>query len=393
MDKKTLLVSSLGIILSVITIILGKSGIIKDASVIVKRNNLVIEVYSKVKLSDLITLKEGTTLIDKEIDTSEIGKKNITFSYKNKLGQVKNDTFQLTIVDKTPPIMWISDTYTIVRGNNIDIEENIFCADNYDKKPNCKVIGEYNSDEVGEYKLTYLVEDKSKNTLKKEFTLQVIEESPNYSSSKVTLSDVRANYLTANSIIGIDVSKWQGDIEWKKVKDSGVEFVMIRLGTQIGPGKESNIDRYFSKNIKEAKEVGLDVGVYYFSYASTVKEAKAQAKWVIEMLDGYTLDLPVVFDWECYDSFDDFELNLHELNEISNSFLESIKEAGYIPMHYASKNYLEKVWTEIDSNIWLAHYTNKTNYQGKYQMWQLTNKGTIPGIKGDVDIDILYFEK
>lgn len=393
MNKKTIIISSLGIVLSVVTIIFGKSGIIKDASMIVKRNNLVIEVYSKVKLSDLIVLKEGTTPIDKEIDTSEIGKKNITFSYKNKLGQVKNNTFQLTVVDKTPPIMWIPDTYTIVKGSNANIEKNVFCADNYDRKPQCKVIGKYDLNKVGEYKLTYLVEDESENTLKKEFILKVIEESPNYSSSKISLSDVRTNYMTDNSIIGIDVSKWQGDIDWQKVKESGIEFVMIRLGTQIGPGKESNIDRYFAKNIKEAKEVGLDVGIYYFSYASNVKEAKDQAKWVIENLDGYTLDLPVVFDWECYDLFDDFELNLHELNEISNAFLESIKEAGYMPMHYASKNYLEKVWTEIDSNIWLAHYTNKTNYQGKYQMWQLTNKGTIPGIKGNVDIDILYFEK
>ena len=164
---------------------------------------------------------------------------------------------------------------------------------------------------------------------------------------------------------------------------------MIRIGTQQGPGKDSVIDPYFKKNITGAKEAGLKVGVYYFSYAASIKEAKEQAEWVVNELAPYELDLPVVFDWECYGNLKEYKLNLYELNEMANQFLERINRSGYQSMFYASKNCLEKLWVYIEHDIWLAHYTEKTNYEGDYLLWQFTNVGKISGIDGNVDIDLM----
>ena len=168
---------------------------------------------------------------------------------------------------------------------------------------------------------------------------------------------------------------------------------MIRLGTQIGAHEDSKLDDYFLENIKGAKEVGIKVGVYYYSYASSKKEARDQAKWVVKNLKGFDLDLPVVFDWECYSMFNSFSISFYDLNRIADSFLGEIRHYGYQPMLYASKNYLEKIWTSFDSKVWLAHYTTYTNYQGDYLMWQLTNHGVVSGIQGEVDIDLGYFKK
>mgnify|MGYP001624804338 CR=1 FL=1 len=130
--------------------------------------------------------------------------------------------------------------------------------------------------------------------------------------------------------------------------------------------------------------------MYFYSYANSNKEAKEQAQWVLKQIKEYDLTLPVVFDWECYSSFNTMELSLFGLNSIAESFLSEIKEKGYDTMIYASKNYLNAIWTYQQEDVWLAHYTEKTDYEGEYKMWQLCSDGKIDGISTDVDIDILY---
>ena len=100
--------------------------------------------------------------------------------------------------------------------------------------------------------------------------------------------------------------------------------------------------------------------------------------------------MPVAFDWECYSTFNDMSLSIFGLNDVSNTFLDEVKKRGYKVMLYASKNYLESIWTYEKHPIWLAHYTSYTNYTGKYVMWQLTDKGKIDGIDKLTDIDIYY---
>ncbi len=188
----------------------------------------------------------------------------------------------------------------------------------------------------------------------------------------------------------IDVSKWQEDIDWKKVKEAGVNYAMLRLGTQKNVDEDSILDAYFEKNIKEAKENGVKVGVYYYTYANDINDAKEQAKWVIEQLKDYELDLPVAFDWECWRKFNDFNISIHDLNEIGRTFLKEVESAGYKVVNYGSKNYLEKLWDLEEYDTWVAHYTKETNYSKDYIMWQFTDTGLLSGVKGPVDFNYLY---
>ena len=330
---------------------------------------------------------------DFEIDTTTLGTNEVSFRYKDSYGKHKS-SFKIEIEDTTKPLIWVSGSYTYTIGSNKNLEDSVLCADNYDKKPTCWIEGEYDLKTKGNYSLTYKAKDQNGNLEEIPFTLRVIEKKQNNntgssSSSFVSLEEIKENYVTDDVILGIDVSKWQGDIDWEEVKNQGIEFAMIRLGTQSGIHKESVLDTYFQKNIKEAKESGIKVGVYYYSYATSIEESKEQANWVIKQLSSYKLDLPVVFDWECYTYFNSFEISLYDLNEIANAFLKVIEDNGYQPMFYGSKNYLEKIWTSIDYEIWLAHYTKETTYQGNYKMWQFTSSGRVPGISTLVDVDIL----
>ncbi len=376
----------LGISLILLVIMLFYINLLKTQEIFYK-----VEIYQKVKLSDIIV--DHNLSEDKEIQATELGNQEITYQYLEQ-GKKKNAKIKIKAIDKTPPLVWLGSTYTVQQGSKIDLEESILCIDNYDRTPNCHIIGDYDLNKVGEYPLTYVALDASQNETRVDFTLRVIEKSINEGNTstntkRVTLEEVKNKYLTNDAILGIDVSKWQGEINWQEVKSSGVEFVMIRMGTQQSPGKDSVVDPYFEANITGAKKVGLKVGVYYFSYAASVQEAKEQAEWVTKKLAPYELDLPIVFDWECYGNLKEYKLNLYELNELANQFLEQINSSGYQSMFYASKNYLEKLWIYIEHDIWLAHYTEKTNYEGDYLLWQFTNVGKIPGIAGNVDIDLM----
>ena len=132
------------------------------------------------------------------------------------------------------------------------------------------------------------------------------------------------------------------------------------------------------------------MGVYYYSYAKNTKEAYDQAMFVLDNIKDYKLDLPIVFDWECFKYYNLLDINIHDLNMIADKFLSTIKEHGYDVMLYSSKVYLENFWKYIDYDVWLAHYTNKTNYEGKYVMWQFTNLAILDGINGEVDVSVCY---
>ena len=166
---------------------------------------------------------------------------------------------------------------------------------------------------------------------------------------------------------------------------------MIRIGSKREVNGKITIDEYFLNNIKNAKEAGLNVGVYLYSVATTKEEAIDEADWVIETLNGEKLELPVVFDWEDFEDWNSFKLSFYDVNTIANAFIDRINSKGYIGMLYSSKFYLETIWTNKENHpVWLAHYTLKTDYKGNYNIWQLSNTGQIDGINGNVDIDIMY---
>ena len=402
MKKKIIIISSLGaflIILGSIISILAPPEIDNTGYTLIE--NLKVPVYSKLKVKDLIASIDGKVITNKTLNTEELGKQEVSFVYKDKNNKEKRGVFTIDVVDEEKPLVWLSGSYSARVGSDLNLEDEIFCADNYDSNPTCKIEGTYDLNTAGTYNLTYVATDSNKNEERINFTLNVYEPAPATTTQTpapaeereevvTAFNDVVATHKDENTEIGIDVSKWQGDIDFKKVKDAGATFVMIRVGSQQGVEGEYILDPYFKQNIENALANDLKVGVYFYSYANSKKEAVKQADWVLDQIKDYEITLPIAFDWECYNSFNQMELSLFGLNEVAESFLEKVEDKGYDGMLYGSKNYLNSIWKYHDYDVWLAHYTDQTDYDSHYVMWQLCQDGRIDGINTAVDINVLY---
>ena len=341
---------------------------------------------------------QGELTEDKKIDTGELGNKTVEFQYKSIRNKKKTKSFQINIVDTSKPMIYMSGSLTVKKGYNKDIVDLIFSGDNADSTPERKIIGDYDLNKIGKYNLTYSIKDKSGNEETQDFTLNVVESTNSGTIQggvkKINFADALEKYKNSDTKLGIDVSQWQGDIDWNKVKEAGAEFAIIRLGYQKGYEKDNALDPYFTKNIKGAKEAGLDVGIYLYSYAKTKEEAEKQANFIADNLDGLKVDLPIAFDWESWSDFVKCNMSFYDINQLAHTYINTLESRGYKGSLYGSKNYLQRVWyTDEFENIWLAHYTSKTDYDNKYFLWQMCNTGRIDGINGDVDIDILYVQK
>lgn len=206
---------------------------------------------------------------------------------------------------------------------------------------------------------------------------------------------------TAAVTNGIDVAKYQGIIDWKQVAEAGIDFAMIRVGyrtMESGIIKEDEMARY---NMQEAAANGVKLGVYFFSTAITEAEALEEAKWVAEYIAGYPITYPVAYDCEGFDKQTNrhYSLTKEERTNLAAVFMDSIYEAGYTPMFYGAKNELtddlkwETSKLEKRYKIWVSQYAaiEKTDYTGAFAMWQRSSTGSVPGIDGEVDLNIAYF--
>lgn len=399
MDKKKMIiiVSVVGVILLVVGMFMFSYKLyqIKHAKINVKLNkDLVVEVYDQVHVSDFIKSMNGKLIDDEVIDTTKIGTKNITFQYINDDKIKVSYSFQVEVVDNTPPIIGVSN-YTVTKGYSDDLSKVFFCGDNYDDAPSCVIEGDYDVNTLGTYPLKFIATDSSGNENSGNFTLSVIEKPDNTKSnntkpSYIPFSDIVKEHKNKKTMVGIDVSHWQGEIDYQKLKESNVEFAFIRVGTENAKG-ELYLDTKFEDYITGFNKVGIPVGIYYYSYADSVKRAEKEAKWVVKQIKKYKIDLPVVFDWENWSNYQEYHLSFHSLTEVATTFLDTVEKAGYDAMLYSSKYYLENIWFPTDYKIWLAHYTSQTTYEGKYYVWQLCSNGKVDGIDDNaVDIDILY---
>ena len=399
-NKKLILIISIvvGIILlSVGGFLLYKYIEIKNAVVkVVLKDNLEADFVDTLKVSSFIESINGKIVNDYYLNTDSLGKKKIDFEYINDDGIKIKYNYEINVVDREAPLIWLGKSYNVTRGSEDNLIDKIMCGDNYDNNPECVIEGDYNLDNVGSYNLVFKATDSSGNVSKKKFILNVNEASSKKESNGVKsvteFSDVIKNYKNDNTQIGIDVSKWQGDIDFSKLKSAGVEFVIIRIGSSTGINGENFIDSKFIQNIKNANSVGIPVGVYFYSYANSVDKAISDAKWIIENIKDYKVELPIAFDWENWGSFNTYELSFFGLTNMAKGFMDTVKDAGYDAMLYSSKTYLENIWMSVDYPVWLAHYTKNTNYAGAYSYWQICSNGRVDGINGDVDIDIRYID-
>lgn len=195
---------------------------------------------------------------------------------------------------------------------------------------------------------------------------------------------------------GIDVSKWDGTINWSKVKAAGTDFAIIRAGyTGYGNGSQYTDDTY-STNMKNAASVGMPVGVYIYSQATTTAEAKKEAQFCLNAVKGYSVKLPIVMDVEFAEDSNGYtgrlyaaKLSKTQQTNICLAFCETIAAAGYTPMVYANRSMLTDNMNAstigVKYLIWLANYTTSTSYTGDYSYWQYSETGTVNGISTAVD--------
>ena len=206
-------------------------------------------------------------------------------------------------------------------------------------------------------------------------------------------SGVETTPSPSKTVNGIDVSKWQGEIDWSKVKAAGVKFAMIRLGYGSADGSACGIDPYFDKNVTNALKSGIDVGCYFYSYATSVAAAKKEAAFVIDVLKKYkgVFTYPIAFDLE-----DNSQKALSKtvLTDIVIAFGDAIEKAGFYCSLYSNPSWL-KSYLDADSlkrfDLWLALWADTPkSYTGTFGIWQNSSKGSVNGINGNVDTDYAY---
>lgn len=198
--------------------------------------------------------------------------------------------------------------------------------------------------------------------------------------------------------VGIDVSSHNGSIDWNAVKASGVEFAFIRLSYRAYASGTLAADTKGMANLRAASNAGLDVGVYIFSQAINTAEAIEEADYICNQLNGFSIALPVVMDYEYVSGntgrLYNAGLTRQQATENVNAFCNRVVQRGYSPMLYANKSFLNNSVdaSAISNNykVWLANYTNCTDYSGDYTFWQYTSEGSVSGINGNVDCDIWY---
>ena len=206
----------------------------------------------------------------------------------------------------------------------------------------------------------------------------------------------RNNYLYSlktDSYEGVDVSAFQGQIDWEQVRRSGIDFAIIRLGYR-GYGQSGKLveDEYAKDNLKGATEAGLPIGAYFFSQALNIEEADEEIEFLLKILGDYKLDMPIILDWEIpTDTARTVGMDARTLTDIQLHFCEVMTQKGYRPMVYFNWYMSSRLLNlhELEAYpFWLALYQDRMTYPYKVEMWQYTDKGRVPGIEGNVDLNI-----
>ena len=212
-----------------------------------------------------------------------------------------------------------------------------------------------------------------------------------YAPEDFVMEDGFLSCLTGETVLGIDVSRYQGEIDWQQVKAAGVEFVMVRLGNRGIAEGTLHEDPYAKQNLQGARAAGLKVGAYFYSQALSVAEAEEEAAFALEILDGFGLDLPLAFDWEQESRTEN--VDARTLTDCTLAFCEAVEEAGYRPMIYFNSFQAKQLLhlRELkEIPWWLAMYDVTMEFPYRMDMWQYSCTGTVAGISGSVDLNLLF---
>ena len=205
----------------------------------------------------------------------------------------------------------------------------------------------------------------------------------------------KQNYLYClrqDSYPGVDVSAFQRNIDWQRVKNSGIQFAMLRLGYRGYESGKLVEDEYIQQNLEATKEVGMPIGAYFFSQALTIKEVDEEIEFMLKILGDYELHMPIVLHWEIpTPDARTAQMDARTLTALQEYFCETMAEKGYTPMVYFNWHQSNTLLylNELEAYpFWLALYSDRMTYPYHVEMWQYTASGRVPGIQGDVDINV-----
>ena len=343
-----------------------------------KQNNTVT---AKMKSNKLLSHTKPTWNLsnDKLIYTKTFSKNETYYTpVQDIFGNTKMAKIEINQIDDKGPEIEVTYTYNDKSGMvTANMKSNEIMSDT---KPTWK---------LSEDKLTY-TKDFNEN---QSYITDVKDIYGNTTKVKISITQIKKKVLN-----GIDISVYQGTIDWAKVSKSGVDFAIIRAGYR-GYGDKGVLveDSMFSKNVLGAKTNKIDIGIYFYTQAINVEEAKEEAKFVVNLIKKYGIDVkyPIAIDTELSPTGTGRadSISKEKRTEIVKAFCETIKQLGYKPMVYASKYWLYdnlNVQQISQYDTWLAHYTDKTDYKYSYTMWQYTSTGKIDGITGNVDKSYCY---
>ncbi|MGN0479225.1 MAG: glycoside hydrolase family 25 protein [Hominenteromicrobium sp.] len=216
-----------------------------------------------------------------------------------------------------------------------------------------------------------------------------------YDTEKFKNDNGLVTYDDPNASLGIDVSDYQGDIDWQTVKESGIDFAMIRIGYRGATRGKLNEDSKFQQNYEGAKAAGVQIGVYFFSQAVSVSEAEEEAGFVLQLLQDKELSYPVVFDWEVADVDGSRSASAtgEQITSYASAFCKKISKAGYTAGVYFNRSlgYYSYDLEEIkDFDFWLAEYRSVPAFYYDFKIWQYSDNAQVQGIETPVDIDICF---
>lgn len=220
-----------------------------------------------------------------------------------------------------------------------------------------------------------------------------------YNWASLSGSGCSLRYADSNweTDLGVDVSTFQGKVDWAKVKAAGAKFAMIRTGYRGSVDGGISEDDCFKTNADGASKAGLGIGFYFYSQAVTEKEAREEAAFVLKRISGYKVTYPVAFDFEeAGDSSRAVLLTAEERTKIALAFCEVIEKQGYTPIIYGNSSWLQSSYTMtklMKYEVWTSDYSAPPEYPYVFRMWQFTDCGSISGIKGKVDLNLWFREK
>ena len=254
------------------------------------------------------------------------------------------------------------------------------------------------NDDPEYYKHIYSENDTDSSAVDKPVIMSIASGSESVKYTNGTLIHA-AKFNGAEKDWGVDVSYYQGNINWSKVKADGIDFAIIRVGYRgYGTTGQLVVDEKFKENIEAAKKAGLKVGVYFYTQAINEKEAREEADFVYKNIKGYDLDLPVYYDIESVDydvgRLDSAGLSKAQKTDLCKAFCDRMISYGYDAGVYSNPtwlmNYINGPALGKEYPIWLANYNSYATYFDNYEVWQFSSKGKVNGISSNVDMNVLY---